>query len=164
MKKSILVLLLAMVWLAGVTMAVFATGSDISTACWYDQIPNDPEPSSSGFPVVYRNECFATTTGEFNDVLYLGREARENDPFTLKVSISDIGEEFALDFEKIQVEYEVIGATVTSESYLYTDDPLYKDGIATDFILGKGYNEIVAHLTYNGCDAGTCAPFYIYVD
>ncbi len=114
-------------------------------------------------PVTYRSDNFATTVGAFLDVAYYAREARAGDVVTLKISLSEAGEKYGLDFTKIKVVYEVEGATQLGESYLYTGHPIYKDGVATDFKLGKGFNKMVAHITYHGVDAGSFAPFYANV-
>ncbi len=114
-------------------------------------------------PITYRNDNFATATGLFNDIAYYKRAARPGDILTLKVALSEIGSGFGLDFTKIEVKYEVEGAVQLTDNYLYTGDPLYVDGIATDFMLSAGTNIIVAHIYYNGFEAGTCAPFYAYV-
>ncbi len=121
-------------------------------------------PAQPSVPIIYRNECFATTTGAFKDVEYFGTAAKEGDVVTLKASVSDFGEQFGLDYTKIRVEYEVEGAVLIKSNFDYSGDPIYKDGIASEFRLAKGLNLITAHIYYNGFDAGTCDIFYAYVN
>ncbi len=115
-------------------------------------------------PIIYRNECFATTTGEFKDVAYFGTEAKPGDIVTLKISTSELGDQYGLDYKKITVVYETEGMVQLGATYDYNNDPIYKDGMATDFVLSEGLNTAVAHIYYNGFDAGTCDIFYAYVD
>ncbi len=121
-------------------------------------------PKQPTIPIIYRNECFATTTGEFKDVAYFGTEAKAGDVVTLKVSLSDLGEQYGLDYKKITVVYETEGMVQLGATYDYNNDPVYKDGMATDFILSEGLNSAVAHIYYNGFDAGICDIFYAYVN
>ncbi len=110
--------------------------------------------------IIYRSECFATTVGEFKDVAYFGTEAKAGDVVTLKVSLSELGEKFGLDYKKITVVYEVEGAVMLKSNFDYSGDPIYKDGIATEFMLSEGFNKVVATVYYNGFYAGEFAPFY----
>ncbi len=121
-----------------------------------------PAPSVPVTPV-YRNDCFATTTGEFKDVEYFGTAVKPGDIVTLKISTSELGDQYGLDYRKITVVYETEGALQVGATYDYNNDPIYKDGMATEFMLSKGFNKIVAHIYYNGFDAGVCAPFYCNV-
>ncbi len=132
----------------------------------YAPDPSTPPtpPPAPYVPIIYRADNFATAVGEFQDELYYGRAGRKGDVFTLKLSLSEQGESFGLDYKKITVTYEVEGAVQLGESYDYSGDPVYKDGIATDFMLGEGLNRIVATVYYNGFDTDRkFDPFYIYI-
>ncbi len=111
-------------------------------------------------PVQYRLDNFATTTGEFKDVAYFGRAAKAGDIVTLKVSLSELGEQYGLDYRKIRVEYETQGAVLVRSNFDYSGNPIYKDGIASEFMLSEGFNKVVAKVYYNGSYVGAFAPFY----
>ncbi len=110
-----------------------------------------------------RMDNFATTTGEFKDVEYFGTAVKPGDMVTLKVSTSDLGDQYGLDYHKITVVYETEGAVIVNNNYDYSGDPIYKDGIATDFVLNEGLNKIVAKIYYNGVYCGEFAPFYTLI-
>lgn len=105
---------------------------------------------------------FETTTGEFNSEAYFCRDAKAGDVVTLKVSLSATGVAKGLDYTKISVAYNVVGATA-GENYVYSGSELYKDGMATDVTLAAGTNIVTATVSYNGVVIGTFAPFYAYV-
>ncbi len=120
-------------------------------------------PQQPGVTPIMRLENFATTEGEFLDQAYYAREARAGDIVTLKVSLSELGERYGLDYRKISVIYKVEGAVQPGSSYDYHGHPIYKDGIATDFMLQEGFNSITAKVYYAGVYAGEFAPFYCLV-
>ncbi len=122
-----------------------------------------PTPTAPPVQPILRFENFATTVGAFNDIAYYAREARAGDVVTLKVSLSELGEKYGLDYHKLSVTYETEGALQQGESYDYFGNPVYKDGIATDFVLGKGLNKITAHVSYAGVSCGTFEPFWVYI-
>lgn len=105
---------------------------------------------------------FETTTGEFNSEAYFCRDAKAGDEVCLKVSLSATGVAKGLDYTKISVSYNVVGATA-GENYVYSGSELYKDGIASDITLAAGTNIVTATVSYNGVVIGTFAPFYAYV-
>ncbi len=111
-------------------------------------------------PIRLRLDNFATTTGEFLDEAYYAREARAGDVVTLKVSTSDLGDQYGLDYRKITVKYEIEGATQLGTSYDYNNNPIFKDGIATDFMLNSGFNMMIAHVYYADIYVGAFEPFY----
>ncbi len=139
-------------------------GSDDVSAYQYLKLDKaayvDPTPAVQ--PIM-RMENFATTVGEFLDQAYYAREARAGDIVTLKVSLSALGERYGLDYRKIKVVYEVEGAAQLGGNYDYHGHPIYKDGIATDFMLSEGFNKMVAKVYYAGVYAGEFEPFYTLV-
>ncbi len=116
--------------------------------------------NTTPIPIQYRLDNFATTTGEFKDVAYFGRAAKAGDIVTLKVSLSELGEKYGLDYRKIRVEYETQGAVLVRSNFDYFGNPIYKDGIASEFMLSEGFNKVVAKVYYNGSYVGAFAPFY----
>ncbi len=110
-----------------------------------------------------RLENFATTTGAFEDVAYYARAAKAGDLLILKVSTSEMGDKYGLDYRKLTVKYETVGAQQLGESYDYHGDPIYKDGIATEFMLTEGFQKIVAQVYYAGMYVGEFAPFYTQI-
>lgn len=65
--------------------------------------------------------------------------------------------------KKITVKYETEGVIQASKNYIYSGDPVYKDGMATDFILAAGSNFITAKVYYNGYYVDTFDPFYVNI-
>lgn len=125
-------------------------------------IPTNPiEPSKPVEPKIV--DHFATTIGQFKDVAYFGRKAREGDVVLLKVSNTDEADRLGLDYHDIRVEYEVEGCTMVRDNIDYHGDPLYKDGIAAEFKLAKGLNKVTATVYYKDVCAGTFQLFYCYI-
>ncbi len=112
---------------------------------------------------IMRMDNFVTTTGAFDDAAYYARTARAGDIVTLKVSLSALGEKYKLDHRKLTVKYETIGAVQLGANYDYYGNPLYKDGIATDFMLSDGVNQIVAKVYYAGMYCGDFDPFFTLI-
>ncbi len=112
---------------------------------------------------ILRMENFVTTVGLFDDLAYYGRAARAGDVVTLKVSLSELGEKYGLDYRKISVVYETEGMVQLGVSYDYHGDPVYKDGIATEFMLADGFNQIRAKMYYGAVCVGNFGSFYILI-
>ncbi len=108
---------------------------------------------------------FATTVGEFDDLRYYGRAARENDLLTVKVSLSAFGEMYGLTLNDFTVRFETEGAVQCKENYFCTGSEIYKDGIAADFSLAKGFNQITAVIyDSKGNKLGAFKPVYTNID
>lgn len=138
-------------------------GEELTAEDWVAYPGTLEEAPAAPSPMIPWLESFVTTVGEFDDKTYYCCAAREGDIVTLKVSTSEIGDSLGLDYHNITVKYEVEGAAVVLTGYDYNGSVLYKDGIATDFVLAKGFNKVVTKVYYNGNYVGAFEPFYANV-